>query len=352
VYRHRVRVQQINGGIYHELFNHPPLMLFLLGKFAPIPGALNIPFHSLFRLLSSLASFATFLLVYRLTRDRLQSKWNIFLYASCPTCILIAGFHGNTDPWMILFLVATAWSAESGKASWLTGLLFGIALNIKLVPVFLVPILFFYLRGKRERIICFTTIAIICLAIWLPYLWQDPANVLRSTFGYPSEFGIWGIGYLLKNTMFIWKYSFNAKYLVLALSILFAWCMNRSDNRAPLFDQFGITLFLFLFLSSGFAIQYMYWIAPWAVILGARTYMIHWAVSGMFAFTTYNWWSGGIPWWYADAVSVERFNTPAQVLCIAAWIAVGVVLFGYHLRYPAIVPLALQVLRNPRSSLA
>jgi len=52
VYRHRVRVQQINGGIYHELFNHPPLMLFLLGKFAHYRQAISTRRPFTFRITS------------------------------------------------------------------------------------------------------------------------------------------------------------------------------------------------------------------------------------------------------------------------------------------------------------
>lgn len=350
LYQHLVAVKQINNSVYNETFNHPPLVLFLLGKFAHVPSALNIPFHTLFRLMSSVASLATFLLVYRLTASRVASQWNLLFYAFCPVCILVAGFHGNSDPWMILFLVATVWSVERGQEPWLSGLFFSLALNTKLVPLFLIPALFFRLRG-RERIIFFGTIAGVCVAIWLPYLIQDPKAVLKSTFGYGGEFAIWGFGYLLRKTIFIWKYSFNAKYIILALSVLLAWCMNRPASRIPLFDQFGITLFLFLFLTPGFGVQYMYWLAPWAIVLGTRPYLLHWAVSGMFLFTTYNWWCRGMPWWYADSISTVQFNFAAQVLCILSWITVGLVLYAYYRCYPAVFHLAWSVIRNPRAEL-
>ena len=207
------------------------------------------------------------------------------------------------------------------------------ALNIKLLPLFVLPALFFYLRGWRGRLQCFGVIAAGSLALWLPYLAQDPAAVVKSTLGYDSLTGIWGIGYLLRSAVLFEPYSHYAKYLILLLSVAVAWLMNRPQTRIPLFDQFGITLFLFLFLTPGFGVQYLYWLTPWAVTLGARSYWFHSLTAGAFLFTVYNFWSGGMPWRFANSLAIGPWGRRTQVLQVLAWISVGLVLAAYWQRY-------------------
>lgn len=298
------------------------------------PIAITSPDRKLFfRTLTSLADLGSFFLVAAIVRRRFGVSWNLAAYAFCPAAILIAGFHGNSDPLMIFFLLATAWSAERGHPPWLMGLFFGAALNIKLLPLFLLPALFFYLRDGRERLQCLGIIALTSLALWLPYLAQDPAVVIKSTLGYDSLAGRWGIGYLLRGTVFFGKYSHYAKYLILLLSATVAWLMNRRKTRIPLFDQFGITLFLFLFLTPGFGVQYLYWLTPWAVTLGARVYWFHSLAAGAFLFTVYNFWSGGIPWKFANSLAAGPWGRQAQVLQVLAWLSAGAVLAAYWQRY-------------------
>ena len=333
LYQQKVIVLHDGHPYYEEVFNHPPFMISLLRTMANVAERLDVAFASLFRTLTSLADLGAFFLVAAIVRRRVGMSWNLVAYAFCPAAIMIAGFHGNSDPLMILFLLATAWSAERGHPPWLMGLFFGAALNIKLLPLFLLPALIFYLRNWRERIQCFGVIALSSLALWLPYLAQDPAAVVKSTVGYNSLAGLWGAGYLLKGTIFFSKYSLYSKYPILFLCAGVAWLANRRKTRIPLFDQFGITLFLFLFLTPGFGVQYLYWLTPWAVTLGVRVYLFHSLAAGTFLFTVYTFWSGGMPWGFANSLATGPWGRQTQVLQVLAWISVGVVLAAYWQRY-------------------
>lgn len=333
LYQQKVIVLHDGHPYYEEVFNHPPLMISVLRTMANVAERLDVPFPSLFRTLTSLADVGAFSLVAAIVRRRVGMSWNLVAYAFCPAAIMIAGFHGNSDPLMILFLLATAWSAERGHPPWLMGLFFGAALNIKLLPLFLLPALIFYLRNWRERIQCFGVIALSSLVLWLPYLAQDPAAVVKSTVGYNSLAGLWGAGYLLNGTIFFSKYSLYSKYPILFLCAGVAWLANRRKTRIPLFDQFGITLFLFLFLTPGFGVQYLYWLTPWAVTLGARVYLFHSLAAGTFLFTVYTFWSGGMPWGFANSLATGPWGRQTQVLQVLAWISVGVVLAAYWQRY-------------------
>ena len=333
LYQQKVIVSHEGRPYYEEVFNHPPLMISLLRTLANVAESLEVPFPSLFRTLTSLADLGSFLLVAAMVKGRGGASWNLVAYAFCPAAILIAGFHGNSDPLMIFFLLVAAWSAQRGHPPWLLGLFTTAALNIKLLPLFLLPALFFYLRDWRGRFQCFGVIAVASLTLWLPYLAQDPAAVIKSTLGYDSLTGLWGIGYILRRTVLFEPYSHYAKYPILLLSAAVAWLMNRTQTRIPLFDQFGITLFLFLFLTPGFGVQYLYWLTPWAVTLGARSYWFHSLTAGAFLFTVYNFWSGGMPWGFANSLATGPWGRGTQVLLLSAWISVGVVLSDYWQRY-------------------
>ena len=315
-----------------QVFNHPPLIIPLLRLLDAISNQLALPFRLVFRVFTSLIDLASFFVITAILRRRGVHS-NLALLAFCPAAILIAGFHGNLDPLMIFFLLATVWSVESGQKPWLHGLFFALALNVKVLPLFLLPALFFALKGRRARLICFGVIALASLAIWLPYLRQDPMAVIQSTLGYNSQAGLWGIGYLLRGTFLFTAYSLYAKYAILALSIALAWWLNRRPVPISLFDQFGITLFLFLFLSPGFGIQYLYWLTPWAVTLGWRVHLFHSLAAGAFAFVVYHGWCGGFPWYFANSIYRGSWHGNTHLLQLLAWASTGLVLSAYYRRY-------------------
>ena len=246
---------------------------------------------------------------------------------------MIAGFHGNADPLMIFFLLAAILSAERGWSPWLTGLCFGLALNVKILPVFLLPAFWFTLSGWRERWPWATAIAVTSLVWWLPYLMQDPALVLKATFSYNSLPGIWGAGYLLRGTGLFIIYSLYAKYGILLLAAILAWWTNRDSQQLSLFELCGMTLFLFLFLTPGFGVQYLYWLIPWAAVLGWRTHLLHWLAAGAFLLAVYTFWSGGLPWGFADSPRRGIWHGATQGLQLLAWASTAHVLIAYHQRF-------------------
>ena len=60
------------------------------------------------------------------------------VYALCPAAILISGFHGNTDC-LYVALVLVAAIAFDRQRYFLSGLLWSAALNVKLMPLVLIP---------------------------------------------------------------------------------------------------------------------------------------------------------------------------------------------------------------------
>jgi len=81
--------------------------------------------------------------------------------------------------------------------------------------------------------------------------------------------------------------------------------MNRAQTKPPLFLQCGLVAFLFMSLTPGFSVQYLAWLVPWVVALGAGATLVYYLTSGVFLFVVYTFWSHGFPWYFANAWSVD-----------------------------------------------
>ena len=104
----------------------------------------GIPFRFWLRFPSVMADLGSFFLVIRWLK-RLWPTRNhgavLLSLALCPTAILISGYHGNTDSIMIFLVLMALYTVDN---TWLAGLIFGLALCVKVVPLsFLYPLSFF-----------------------------------------------------------------------------------------------------------------------------------------------------------------------------------------------------------------
>ncbi|MGD1097318.1 MAG: glycosyltransferase 87 family protein [Bryobacteraceae bacterium] len=156
-------------------FNHPPSMLYVLRLFGWLESSTSLPFAFWLRVPAILADAGSLWIVWQLLRPRLQERqirWAVLLLAIAPPLILISGFHGNTDPVMILFLLWSIYLIEKGKSACVSGALFGCALCIKVVPVIAIPAVFLYQRNWRTRVQYFAAAAAVVLISWSPFIFH------------------------------------------------------------------------------------------------------------------------------------------------------------------------------------
>jgi len=233
--------------------------------------------------------------------------------ALCPISILISGFHGNTDPIMVFFILLSVYLLESRALAWAAGLAFGMAINIKIVPLILVPTVFFYLRNWRARCVFFTCAALIIVLCWMPYIAQDPVGILRATLGYRSFEAPWGLSYLI----YLVKLADSpTPFLILRWTIITSatvtpiWMNKRGAN---LYTQIGVVIFLFFFLTPGFGVQYLAWLVPFVLTLGIGWTLSYYFSAGAFLFLLYNYWSGG-NWYFAES----HIEPPWNAVSVAA----------------------------------
>jgi hypothetical protein len=324
--------------LYREApnFNHPPSMIHALRFLGWAARATGLPFQFCLRFPGILADVGSLWLVCRILRKRLAEpsiSRAVFLLALAPPSILISGFHGNTDTVMIFFLLLSVYLAERDFA-WPAGIAFGLAMSVKVLPLICIPVFLLYPNTRRWRIAFFFAAAAVLLLAWSPYLFQDPVAVLSQVFGYRSHYGIWGLSYLAVGLGRIvpglaWLNpafgQFGARLSLILVAAL-SYRMNRSANPPPLFSQVGLVLFFFLAASSGFGVQYLAWVVPFVVPLGAWPAALLFTASGAFLFLVYNDWSQGLPWYLADSFRVGVWPGSVGVVQFLCWLSLVTVL--------------------------
>jgi hypothetical protein len=83
-----------------------------------------------------------------------------------------------------------------------------------------------------------------------------------------------------------------------------------------------------MFLTPGFGVQYLAWLLPWAFGLNGWLALLYVATSGAFLYLVYDYWSGGLPWRFADAGIGfwQGHAVAAELLC---WAVVGAIVLAY-----------------------
>lgn len=312
-------------------FFHPPFMIHVIAAWDALARATGAPFPFWMRLPSVLAASASVGVVYALLRPDRHPRWGlpVALFAAAPAAVMIAGFHGNTDPVLVCFLLVAVWCLERWRTAVGAGIACGLALSIKLSPMIFLPLFFFYLRTWRARAAYVLALGATWVALAMPFLAQNPLLVLRQILGYGSLFGYWGLGWLMarvppKLARLEALYADYGKYALLALLVYLAWRMNRRDDRPPLLLQGAVIALTFLALTPGFGVQYLAWGLPWVVMLGAGASALFYAASGGYLFAVYHFYAGALPWRLADMTRLGVWDQPRhlEVLGLGCWAVV------------------------------
>jgi uncharacterized membrane protein len=223
----------------------------------------------------------------------------------------------------------------------LCGLCLGLACNIKIIPLILVPAFFFvsWHRGQALRF-ALPTILIV-LAGWSYPLFYIPGVFLKNVLGYDSFWGVWGITYALRltnlqNVRDIGfgdltpgqdAITFGLKSLVIALTLVLAW-RRRKSASLEIFETLALTWAVFLVFAPGFGPQYLAWIMPSFLLASEAWFAWVLVTSSGALFVFYNAISHGMPWHHGFTVdSTASRWTWAFVI---PWLALAAFL-GRHL---------------------
>jgi hypothetical protein len=298
--------------MYQEtsLFNHTPLVGLFSEAVYALSGRDQFSFAFYLKLPAILSDLGAVLtLLWLREKTGRPAWWALMLFAASPVAFMVSGYHGNVDSVMAFGLLLAA-AACVGENVMLCGLAFGLTCNVKIVPLLLAPVFFFYWwnRGGAVRFAGVTVLYV--LAGWCVPLVTIPAVFLKDVLGYGSIWGVWGITYLLRMsgatalkeitllepTREQAAIILGLKLIVIAVVLTMAW-RRRGVEPLKIFETLALAWAVFFVFAPGFGAQYLVWLAPFFLVAAERWYAALTAASSVALFVFYNSISGGkMPW--------------------------------------------------------
>jgi Gpi18-like mannosyltransferase len=130
--------------------SNPPLMAYLAEAMRWLAETTGLAFSFCFKLPGIFADVGT-AIVLRIAGSRLagepQGALAFALYAWSLDAILVSGYHGNTDALVAFFSILASMLVLDRRHDFAGGLALAMAINVKLVPVLLVPALLAHQRS-------------------------------------------------------------------------------------------------------------------------------------------------------------------------------------------------------------
>lgn len=310
-----------NGVVWFSgfpIFNHPPLTAYYLQFISylshqEIFRSCGLTFPFLLRLPGIVADFIVVLVLVRLSETSARFRipiWTLALFAVSPVSLMVSGFHGNTDPVMVMFLVLATYMCWRERPV-LCGIFLALSCQVKVIPLLLLPIIFFFWMARRAAMRFTIPFVLLCVTMWAQPLFKFPTLFLKNVLSYGSFWGGWGISYWLRLThwqqfdtgFFNLPSAAAATALFLKLSIVAAvlvigWRRRYLPGRAVI-DSIACAWMFFFVFSPGISVQYMVWLAPFVLILSPTLYAWLTVTSSIFLFFFYNSLAGGLPWYLA-----------------------------------------------------
>jgi hypothetical protein len=327
-------------------FNHPPLTAYFLQAIYYLDHQVWFQDHGflfpfLLRLPGIIADFISVLLVMRISKSPGVHipTWAMALFAISPISLMVAGFHGNTDPIMVVFILAAALMCLKERPV-LCGLFFALSCQVKVAPVLFFPIFLCFWFAHRKTFPFLISSGLFSMILWAEPLTRFPGLFVKSVFSYGSYWGIWGITYWLRLTGLpeFSRVSFYdlslpqnlvvgaLKLIIIAAVILIAWRRRNLDGAGPI-GSIAYAWMIFFVFSPGISAQYMVWLAPFVLILAPTVYGWLTIASSAFLFFFYNVTAHGLPWY--SAVSTNNLNLLWTPWSLWPWAVLIVVLFYF-----------------------
>lgn len=281
-------------------FNHPPLMGYwsVFARWAS--RADMVRFSFLMKLPGLLTEVMTAVLIWSIwsKRNARAAAGAFAAYGISPTLIMVSGFHGNTDCAYAGLALLSFYLLCERNAPLLSGLALAAALNVKIMPVLLIPPLLAQCRSWRQ-VLLFSAGAAAAIVPFLPYLVATPYAMYRNMVSYNSLQMEWGLlaflNYANDEAMlggvfrrFTIEFIRNGRYLIVgsivAMSVLAAFRAQRLRYQY----QLGAAAWaLFLVLTPGYGVQFSVSVLPllfaanvgrataYSVLAGAMLFFIY-----------------------------------------------------------------------------
>jgi hypothetical protein len=170
----------------HREFNHPPLMgLYAAQAWSWAAGDLWT-FARLIKLSGLAGEAITLIALWRFAGPPAFAA-----YACMPAAILVSGFHANTDCLYAAFVLLAVLAFER-KRHFLSGVLWSLSLNVKLLPLVLIPMIFIGAPNVDALARLFAGFAV-GMTPFLPPVLVAASAMSRNMLAYNSLPENWGL---------------------------------------------------------------------------------------------------------------------------------------------------------------
>jgi hypothetical protein len=328
--------------------NHPPLPVLwalLCAMLAPLWG-----FTILMKLPAIAGDVLSVWLVGRIWSARGQHRRAIaaaLSMALSPIAILISGYHCNTDNLYAFLVLLCVCLLNDRRAYFLAGLALAGAINVKLIPVLLIPGAYAMCRSLRDagRLTAGLSVGIIP---FLPLIFGAFDAMRRNMFSYAPPVSEWGIAMILHQLFehsgaegkraikgLMEHYRDAGRWMIIiAIGIISA--LHLKDRRWSGYEIGFLTFALLLILAPGFGPQYMVVAVPLLLCISIPLSWAYGILGGLFIGLAYfsRLVSHGIP------METHFFpNTPTppgSVFGLLAWIVLIAAAVWLLVRHPRI----------------
>ncbi|HWE04225.1 MAG TPA: glycosyltransferase 87 family protein [Tepidisphaeraceae bacterium] len=320
-------------------FNHPPLPALWALLARKIAGGGVHLFSFIFKLAPIGADAISIYLIWKIWKSSAVCGAAVVAaagFALSLASVLVTGFHCNTDPCYAMLCLLSVYLMERHRRFCWAGLALAAAINVKLIPVLLIPPLLLSCRNGRDawRFLLGLSVGVIP---FIPAIYVNRLGFTQNVLNYGSVIDRWGIPFFLmgwRNRSFdpttpggalTLYYSRFGRLLIPVIVLVWA-ILARRYNRWNRYQISAVTLAVFLIMSPGFGAQYTAMIGPLLFATAPGWAMAYACSAGVFLAVGYNlFWNGKFPIYafYTDQLSVG-----AGMVGMVAWL----VLIGFVIR--------------------
>jgi Gpi18-like mannosyltransferase len=214
-----------------------------------------------------------------------------------PVAIIISGYHCNTDSVYAGLSLLSAYFVTHGRRFLLAGLALGAAINVKLIPLLLIPALLSMCRNWREARQLVGGLAIAAIP-FLPLL-AAPEAIYKNMVAYVPSVGRWGVGYFLRDFadsprfsevgLYLMRHYLKVGRIAIVVAVAMVTIVSWRTRRWNAYELCVIVYSIFLVLAPGFGTQYLIAVVPLLLAVSIPNAWVYSISGGLFLLLMY--WS-------------------------------------------------------------
>jgi hypothetical protein len=314
---------------------HPylPLQMYWMALSSHLSEQFHIPFERIVRLVPILADVTIALVLYFFTLKTTTQYLALtagLLYAVNPITTYVSAYHGQFDALPSLFTLLALYGFRRNAE--ISGAWVGLGILTKSWPVLAVPPLLSKIKSWKKRVI-FIVILLGVLSVGIGlYIFLTKADVtplFSRVLGYNRGIGVWGYTYLVRllsfvkpdlSNMYSWLIQYGRWITLLGLGLVWWWTSLRRNLPQEIFLAILVSFFC---VTHAFAIQYLSWIVPFAIVCQEYSWLKRFVLAAFaYMFLAYTTFILGmyienlIPLPQADWLIIIPAGLPAWLVCI------------------------------------